>query len=1003
MRIMRVLRNLFFIALVLGAALWILEFKFDSSGALYKVISGHEVLANDNSPQTLKKLKYLTRSTGLIQANYVVPDRLKPLPMLLGALRGAEGLIPDMMIIPDADEPEDVKLIEVRMGVKTKSFAVEDVDTLFKVNWRLKDIFEFVADNLSNDVKTDEVEYAAINGMLLPLDEHSSFLSPRAYADMMMDTEGRFGGLGIVISSRNGVVTIVSVMEETPAEKAGLRSGDQIVEIGDESAMNMSLTTAVSKMRGEPGTEVTITIERKGWDEPRQMTLVREEIRVKSVTHQNLKDGIGYIKVRNFQEDTVEQVENAIKLLGREGANRGFVLDLRQNSGGLLAQAVELSNLFIPQGTLVITEGDGKKMHQEYEADGSAAQKKTPVVVLIDGGSASAAEIVAGALKNNDRAVVIGNTSFGKGTVQVLYDIEDAALKLTVAQYLIPGKFSIQGVGVVPDVETMPVTVGKRFITMGLLDDRRPRDRKRRLEPFGEVSDVPPAHRFFWLDSDAIEYDDDDDELPPLEDTDKFKQDEVITLGKAIVGAIKGPYGRSKLEQANEAIAKWNKVQDARISQLFAERGVNWSAGPAPSDTNVRVDWSVEPAGPLVGGTEVKLKATAVNLGAQPLHRVHCMTESENGLLDGREFVFGLLEPSIPVEREIDLKIPLDSYNRLDQLRFRLFQQETELPSPSPVAVEVAGVQRPRFAFTVQIQDSGGDGLLNDGEAADVLVDVFNLGPGPASKVLVTIRNSNDSPINIRTGRVKFDQPIPPGGHAQATFKIDVRKVLGVVPAELEVLVLDLKYTEFMSEKVKFELYQTAIPGQILDSQHWSITTDGAKVLAAADTSAFTLFNLPSGFVLKAIKDLGDFVAVKIGPKRFGFVAKGDGQFVGGETRLSTLPTIVQPSHVQPELDVSFEPIYGATGERPMLKISGKAGFFGHDGEARRKVLVYRGMDKVHFWTRFGATTEAIIDLDTTVPLIEGQNDISVLAVEGKDRSIVRRFSIYVKPWSDSK
>ena len=165
---------------------------------------------------------------------------------------------------------------------------------------------------------------------------------------------------------------------------------------------------------------------------------------------------------------------------------------------------------------------------------------------------------------------------------------------------------------------------------------------------------------------------------------------------------------------------------------------MNWSAGPAPSDTNVRVDWSVEPAGPLVGGTEVKLKATAVNLGAQPLHRVHCMTESENGLLDGREFVFGLLEPSIPVEREIDLKIPLDSYNRLDQLRFRLFQQETELPSPSPVAVEVAGVQRPRFAFTVQIQDSGGDGLLNDGGLL-MFWWMCLIWAWSASKVLVTI------------------------------------------------------------------------------------------------------------------------------------------------------------------------------------------------------------------------------------------------------------------------
>ena len=265
--------------------------RFESRSLLFQSIGAPDAEAGERASGPLGKLRLLTRSIGWIQSSYVQPARAKPRAMLIGALRGAEGTIPDMMVTPDTDEPEDAKSVEVRMGDHLRRFDIADVGSLYQMNWRLMDIFAFVAEHLPSDVKPEEVEYATINGMLQPLDEHSTFLSPEAYREMMLDTQGRFGGLGIVITSRQGYVTVVSVMEGTPAAGAGLKTGDRIVEVGDESTMNMDLTAAVSRLRGEPGTEVTIQVERKGWIDPKVFTLTRAEIRVRGVTFENLGEG----------------------------------------------------------------------------------------------------------------------------------------------------------------------------------------------------------------------------------------------------------------------------------------------------------------------------------------------------------------------------------------------------------------------------------------------------------------------------------------------------------------------------------------------------------------------------------------------------------------------------------------------------------------------------------------------------------------------------------------
>jgi carboxyl-terminal processing protease len=961
-----------------------------------------EASAGERPKSDLARLRLLTRCIGYVRNSYVVPGRVKPRALMVGALRGAEGAVADLLVTPDADEPEAVKSVKVRIGDHVRSFDVGDVADLYEMNWRLLDVFEFVASHLPPDVKPADVEYAAINGMLSPLDEHSVYLVPEAYQEMKLDTEGKFGGLGIVISTRKGLITVVSVMPDTPAFKAALRTGDQILQIGDESAINMSLTDAVSRLRGEPGTHVTVLLQRKEWADPKSITLTRAEIHVRSVTSEDLGDGIGYARIRNFQEDTAEQLSQQLAQLKARGAGKGLVLDLRQNPGGLLEQSVEVSNLFVKKGSLVTTEGDGQRMRQEYEADGRAPFADLPLVVLVDGGSASAAEIVAGALKNDDRAPLLGATTFGKGTVQVMYEVGDGALKLTVAQYLTPGDISIQGVGVVPDVELVPAAVDGELVTLGTGDDRRERDPKRLLEAFGKVAHDVPVRRIRHLVADETHGRDDDadDEEPPLRDEETFHRDEAIDVAQKFVAGMGAAARDRGLAGASEVLDAWARDQDLRLSDRLATRGIDWSDGPRRPGAPVRVTWSVEGPHPLVPGQKATLRVAARNAGPDPLYRVRVVTESDFGLLDGREFVFGRLPPGETVVREVPIKVPADAWDRLDRVALRLFQGEDEQAAPDPAMVATRGLPRPRFAWSSQVVDAGGngDGVLQPGETASLVVDLQNVGEGAARKVLVTLRaKPGQEGVFVREGRATMSEGLAPGKAGQARFKVELKKVPAGGAPVLEVGILDLSLREFVSEEVPVPV--SAQAGPVFEARTAALRTakDGVPVRGAARDGAPVLFPLPAGFFLRGVAQAGDWWRVEIEDGRFAFVKAADVAPEAGNVRFSALPLSPQPTHVVPALDVRLEELPPAEGStHPRVRVAGTARFAGHDGEERRKVLVFRGNDKVHFWTRKGPTNEAVVDVDAVVDLEDGRNDLSVLAIEGKDRSSVRRFSRFL-------
>ena len=305
------------------------------------------------------------------------------------------------------------------------------------------------------DVEESEVIEASIDGMLTHLDPHSSYLNADEFRNMQVQASGEYGGLGIEVTQQDGFVLVVSPMDDTPASRAGIQSGDYFSAVDGESIVGMPLMDALKLMKGEPGTDVTLTVLREGEDSF-DVTLTREKIRPETVSHR-AEGNIGYIRVSSFNERATEGVEDALKELRKEieGRMSGIVLDLRNNPGGLLTQAVSMSSLFLDGGEVVSTRGRRDEDVQRYNARRGERVSGIPVVVLINGGSASAAEIVAGALQDHGRAVILGETSFGKGSVQSVIPLggDRGAIRLTTSRYYTPSNASIQGSGIDPDIE----------------------------------------------------------------------------------------------------------------------------------------------------------------------------------------------------------------------------------------------------------------------------------------------------------------------------------------------------------------------------------------------------------------------------------------------------------------------------------------------------------------------------------------------------------------------
>ncbi len=325
-------------------------------------------------------------------------------------------------------------------------------DKGYKALHNFSKVLHYIEENYVSEVDEEALLQGAVQGMVSTLDPHSVYMSPEINRELKVDTSGRFDGVGIEVGVRKGELVVVAPIRDSPAARAGIKAGDRIAKINGIATKNINLSEAVMSMRGRRGSRVTLTLLREGEKCPFNVTITRQIINVPSVDYELLGDGIAYASISSFQSGTARSLAKALKGMSKAEPIRGLVLDLRHNPGGLLEQAVEVSDLFLDHGVIVTTDNRGKEVDRR-EAFSEGTQPDYPIAVLIDGGSASAAEIVAGALKDHGRATVIGTTSFGKGSVQTVIDLDDdAGLKITIAYYRTPSGRLIHEQGVLPDI-----------------------------------------------------------------------------------------------------------------------------------------------------------------------------------------------------------------------------------------------------------------------------------------------------------------------------------------------------------------------------------------------------------------------------------------------------------------------------------------------------------------------------------------------------------------------
>jgi carboxyl-terminal processing protease len=588
---------------------------------------------------------------------------------------------------------------------------------------------------------------------------------------MEVDNQGEFGGLGIEIHISEGRLTVKQPLEGTPAEAAGLRAGDQIVRIEDESTVNMDLSDAVSRLRGQVGSPVNVLIKRKRSPDLIPKTIIRDRIKLNPVEGRLLADDVGYIVIKSFHGNVSDDLDRLLTSLGREAGSglKGLVLDLRDNPGGYLNQAVAVSDRFLASGVIVATEEGGGR-REEQSASRTSSDIGYPIAVLVNGNSASASEIVAGALKNLGRAVVIGERTFGKGSVQHLYpNRDDSSLKLTVARYLTPGDHSIQSIGIPPDILLQPSLVWPAEVdaesqnpTISLYWREwieREADLDRALGNREELEDNPAFTVRFHRDR--------RDPEKRLKAVDTWE----VGFAREVLTAAGGPDRVDVLQAAGSVVGRYAAAEEQRLVKSFERVGIDWTAGTNPAALAVNVTHDLGEDGVLRAGEPEDVVLSITNSSESDLWRISAMTDSANPWLDEMEFYFGHVpagETRTAVRR---VSLPHGHFDEHADVRVVVRDPENESLGDFTRTFETRGLALPAFAYRFTLVDDGsgetrgdGDGLPEPGEVVALEMEVQNTGLGESRDGHVRIKNRSGRPLDLEQGNLTLGTPVDAAG-----------------------------------------------------------------------------------------------------------------------------------------------------------------------------------------------------------------------------------------------
>ncbi len=729
-----------------------------------------------------------------IQLDYVDPKRLDPQRMLKGALSELSQQIPEIygrLYLQWAQSTKRATSLEQyleKVSISEENLLQLTVEThqqwlsfprirrLDHLNELLQTIVQYVQSHWTKPDQIQRVEHSLIQGMLAELDPHSTLLPKTLYNEFQVNTRGNFGGVGVIVGIRNNQLTVIAPIEGTPAAKAGLQAMDRIVRIEEENTANMTLTDTVNKLRGEAGSKLTMYIMRKGLTEPKKIELIREVIHINSISFHDLSTNQGkirYIKIKNFQENTDKDLAAILHDLDQI---TGLILDVRNNPGGLLDQAVKISDQFLAENkTIVSTEGS-QHHFTSYYSHWALSNKKLlniPAIVLVNSGSASASEIVAAALKNNNRAVLIGEQSFGKGSVQTVWPLQDqSALKLTVAKYLTPGRKSIQSVGVTPDIKLYPIVISKERMALIRQEENEEKSLAHHFEESGEQPEQPVAYLPYLVPyKNSPEIPIDDLEL-------QLEGDFFVGFAQKILIRHQQNPDASLLQSALEVQKEVAVLQDQRIVQELKKHNINWNLTPLSDIPLLNVSVHVElheddeqwaPGPPLLPvESQIRFRVEVTNTGKSPLSRLLVITQSNHPIFDRKEIPVGYLEPnttktvylSVKLSNKMDSDINRVSFNLVDHRLKPLLSQST--------FVRIQKAPQPRFQFQYMTIDDGrldsqgnGDALIQAGETIALQIKVKNIGNAPAKETVVLLKKQSQPDITLLQGKQNLEDLLP--------------------------------------------------------------------------------------------------------------------------------------------------------------------------------------------------------------------------------------------------
>ena len=740
-------------------------------------------------------------SLALLNARYVEPERINWRRMTIHGIDAIQNMVPEVVAQFDRRIDDNPTSLTLRVGLDAKHYNVGSVISQLDAYRMCEDVYNFVFAHLSDPKDPAELEYAMINGMFGTLDPHTNLLPPYLFEDVMTGNGG-FGGCGFVVGVRDDNLTVISPMEGTPAWRAGIKAGDMVVRIDDESTENMPLQDAVDRMRGEVGTKVTLYIKRRGWTEARPFVITREQIQIKSVTsHALKKEDIGYIKLKSFDQTTAQEVKTHLAQLHKDMPKmKGLVLDLRNNSGGLLEQSVQIAELFLEKDdTIVSVEGSTKADRLSTKAKQTGPERGYPIVVLINEGSASASEIVSGALQFHERAVIVGERSFGKGSVQILKDNPDgSAIKITSAQYLTPGDISIQGVGIVPDIRLVPSYVGETD-GISLVENQNIR-RENSLEQSlhsNKTRERQSAASLRYLYVPSKEDEQRAKELGlttyDLKSTEDYTADNEIDFAIGLIQQAKSDKASEIIRNSGSFFEQYSVDYKAQLRKALEQLKINWDVDKGPACTQFSWgmklgDASIHPGERLeflADGEEKDLIMWVKNdCESGDLSQFTAYITSNNGAFDEREFAFGRIRPGEQREWPLKIKIPKSMASRDDLVDVKFFQGDDARLANKPLEqtgqfmATIVQRERPRFAYTYWIDDIGrgnSDGRLSRGESVDMYLWVKNVGDALSEKVNINIANESGSGVLLQQGKASIEK-LAPGDSKLVVLKFDVSK-----------------------------------------------------------------------------------------------------------------------------------------------------------------------------------------------------------------------------------